>query len=588
MKRPIMLFIIFLVLGAKYLNSQPIRIEVDAAKKIRAINPWLYGINTARWDESLFPEHPDEMLLTADRDAIKKIKASGITLLKYPGGNDADSYIWNSPDNNVSEMQTDEYIALCREVGAAPFITINFNQTPELAAEWVRYCNREKGYDVKLWEIGDERWGTWAKGYVPPEEYAKKYILFVQAMRAVDPDIKVATNVPLGYHREQWTERVLRSAVDYVDMLTFTYFPQQWGKENDDSLMASVGVFEKLVLQLREDVERVVGKKKADEMLYVNVGYNSVNHSPGHQTLQMINALFTADMLGVMARTGIDIGCFWALHNFYPPRGGDFGFMSSEGKNTPRYSYYVLPLFSKYLKGELVESLGGGALVSTYAARDGKALSIAFLNKDRRAIQYAQLQVKNFTPLQKGMAYILDATREMKPFNLPPLSGTMTLKLPPYSLIMVNMIDSDSTLQPENLTLNASAAASSFSTIGPHFTPPSAIDGKMHTRWNSAAWTKSNGEESQWFQLRWKTTQTIRRIRIHWGESPAQEYEILLSSDGAHWKTVKKVAGGRGGTEEYSFDAQRARQLKIIGKKGTKGISAYSIREIEVFKEPMR
>ena len=63
--------------------------------------------------------------------------------------------------------------ALCRAVGAEPFITINFNASPQLAADWVRYCNRERGYNVKYWEVGDEQWETWAKGHARPEVYAK-------------------------------------------------------------------------------------------------------------------------------------------------------------------------------------------------------------------------------------------------------------------------------------------------------------------------------------------------------------------------------------------------------------------------------
>ena len=104
------------------------------------------------------------MLTTADRDAIAKIKASGVTVLKYPGGNDADKYIWNSISNNASEMDTDEYLALCR---ASRRSTIHHDQfqraSAELAAEWVRYCNVTKGYKVKLWEVGDERWGESVK-----------------------------------------------------------------------------------------------------------------------------------------------------------------------------------------------------------------------------------------------------------------------------------------------------------------------------------------------------------------------------------------------------------------------------------------
>ena len=121
---------------------------------------------------------------------------------------------------------------------------------------------------------------------------------FVRAMKAVDPSIKVATNVPLGPHPEQWTTRVLKAAGKHVDLITFTFYPQQWGKEDDDSLLASVDVYRRQFLDLRRTVVQALGVQRGRSIWLVNVGYNSVNHSPGPQTLQMVNALWTAEMLG--------------------------------------------------------------------------------------------------------------------------------------------------------------------------------------------------------------------------------------------------------------------------------------------------
>ena len=560
------------------------KVEIDGGKIVLPITPWLYGINTARWDESLFPGSTDEMLRTADRDAIEKIKASGITLLKYPGGNDADQYVWNSSANNASEMNTDEYIALCRAVGAEPFITVNFNESPDLAAEWVRYCNVVKGYGVKLWEVGDEQWGTWARGHAPPEEYAKKYISFVKAMRAVDPSIKVATNVPLGPHPENWAERVLKAAGGYVDMLTYTFFPQPSGKENDDTLLTTVGKFRALVTKLRNDVEQAVGPQKAASILFINVGYNSVSHSPGPQTLQMINAIWTADMLGSMAELGTDIACFWALHNFYPPRGGDFGYISSEGSNTPRCSYYVFPLFSQHLKGNLIATTSSDASVSAYASRSGKTLSLILINKDKRRQRSLEIDLKNFAPRSKAKTWILDEKRKYEQMSdIFHVSERFPVKIPPYSITAIEIIERDSVIPPVNIARQAKVTASSYSTIGPHFKAASAIDGKLHTRWNSAAWTKSNGQESQWFQLAWPNLQKIGFVKICWGETYGSDYKLLSSADGKKWETLRESTHGRGGFEEIPVGQIKARYLRINGSRGTKGISAYSIREIEVY-----
>ena len=585
-RRLFALLICFLLSDWTLAQAQTAHVHVDAGSPLAHVNPWLYGINTARWDESLFPGPTSDMLVSADRDAIAKIAASGITLLKYPGGNDADAYVWNSGANNASEMNTDEYIALCRAVGAEPFITVNFNESPELAAAWVRYCNVEKGYNVKLWEVGDEQWGTWARGHVPPEQYAKKYISFVKAMRAVDPSIKVATNVPLGQHPENWAERVTKAATDYIDMITFTFFPQPSGKENDDTLMTSVGKYRRLYSQLRADIERAAGPAKAASILYINVGYNSVSHSPGPQTIQTINALRTADMLGSMAELKTDIACFWALHNFYPPRGGDYGYLSSEGPNTPRYSYYVFPLLAGHLKGDMIQTTSDVPGISTYASKSGKELSIVFINSNRRSPTNVDVELSGFTPQPLAKVRILDEKRlNSEAPDIKALSGKMSLKLAPYSITAVKLLAQDSTVPPANLAWLATPSASSYSTIGPHFGPASAIDGKLYSRWNSAAWTKSNGQEQQWFQLSWKSPQTIKHVKISWGETYAVEYKLQSSADGKKWTTIREVTTGTGGVDECDVTPVKTRYLRVDGKKGTKGISAYSIREIAVFGE---
>ncbi len=577
--------------------AQDVKVTIDAAKVIHTVNPWLYGINTARWDESLFPGPASEMLLTCDHDAIQKIKASGVTLLKYPGGNDADHYIWNSPSNNSGDMNTDEYIALCRETGAEPFITINFNEPPSLAAEWVRYCNKVRGYNVKLWEVGDEQWGTWAKGHSTPEAYAEKFVSFVKAMKDIDSTIKVAINVALtgnspslGSQSEGWTPRVLRAADGFYDLLTFTYFPLSWGKENDDTLFVSTNWYRKLFLALRETVEHTLGKEKSDKLLFINVGYNSVNHSPGPQTVSLANALWTADMLGTMADVRTDVACFWALHNEYPPRGGDFGYLSSDGKNTPRYDYYVFPMFAKHFGSEVVSTASSDADVSAYAARDGKRISVALINKDSRKPHRVQIVLNNFIPAENAQAWILDKQRKNE--RLPDISlksGHLTVDAPPYSFLMVSVIARDSVLPPQNIALTATASASSFSPEnalwGPgNFEPAKAIDGIMDTRWRSGILMKPDENRDEWLQLMWKHSQRIAQVKIFWGGNYATDYRIEISTDGKKWKVIHTVSDGKGGEEPFEFQtAANARYLRVNGLSGGKELSSYAIREIEVY-----
>lgn len=128
---------------------------------------------------------------------------------------------------------TDEFIEFCRELNVEPLICVNDGSgTPEEAAEWVEYCNggvdtpmgrlraangQVEPYGVKYWEIGNEVWGPWQVGHCNAEQFADRYVRFAQAMKAVDPEIKL---LACGDTRMDWNEQLLERAAEHMDYLT--------------------------------------------------------------------------------------------------------------------------------------------------------------------------------------------------------------------------------------------------------------------------------------------------------------------------------------------------------------------------------
>jgi chondroitin AC lyase len=160
------------------------------------------------------------------------------------------------------------------------------------------------------------------------------------------------------------------------------------------------------------------------------------------------------------------------------------------------------------------------------------------------------------------------------------------VEVSPYSLTAIEFVASDSVFASANIARKAVPTASTYSTIGPNYGPQSAIDGKMYTRWNCAAWTQSEGKESQSYQLAWNKPQTIASVKIHWGETRAINYFLDYSINGKEWKTIKEIANGSGSVDEFSFQPVKAKYLRMSGTRGSGGrwtISVYSIREFEVF-----
>jgi alpha-N-arabinofuranosidase len=97
----------------------------------------------------------------------------------------------------------EEFVQLCRWVGAEPLVCVRFSgRTPQQAAEQVQYFNgpsdtpmgrlrarngHPEPYGVKYWQVGNE---------LGDEAYQKGLASFCQAMKAVDPGIKLMAAFP--------------------------------------------------------------------------------------------------------------------------------------------------------------------------------------------------------------------------------------------------------------------------------------------------------------------------------------------------------------------------------------------------------
>lgn len=192
------------------------------------------------------------------KDVVADLKAIAPRLLRWPGGNFAGEYRWKdgllpvderaplgaateietqpySDGYDYHEINTDDFIALCREVGAEPMLTINAAWcSSEECAEWVEYCNggadtkygkirAERGhtepYNVKFWSLGNEMGYSHMEGPKGPEGYALIAGKHADAMLKVTPDLKLCSSGPYPY--DEWAQKsaaVLSDRAPYVSL----------------------------------------------------------------------------------------------------------------------------------------------------------------------------------------------------------------------------------------------------------------------------------------------------------------------------------------------------------------------------------
>ena len=206
----------------------------------------------------------DDNYLKPERRTADALKDMGMKYIRYPGGNKSDFYFFSKPPWEKSEptlartgkgavggrhkvmkdysefavdvLDFDEFIDMCREIGAEPILCVaadeylvdypegcTWSTREELiehAVEWVRYSNIKKGYDVKYWMIGNESWHRQNINSTA-EIYGRDVIDFSIAMKEVDPSILI---IPNG-NAIEFCDTVLDIAGDYIDMFCISNYP---------------------------------------------------------------------------------------------------------------------------------------------------------------------------------------------------------------------------------------------------------------------------------------------------------------------------------------------------------------------------
>ena len=153
-------------------------------------------------------------------DTIALLKQINMGFWRY-GGNYTSNLIWyntiGDPDKRPTDWDAawgaaqpndlgmDEFMTLCKLLNVDAYISVNagFGDSHS-AAEQVEYMNgststrmgalRAKNghpepYHIKLWNIGNEPWGSWQLGRTDTHYYMLKHNEFAKAMREVDPSI---------------------------------------------------------------------------------------------------------------------------------------------------------------------------------------------------------------------------------------------------------------------------------------------------------------------------------------------------------------------------------------------------------------
>jgi alpha-N-arabinofuranosidase len=241
-------------------------ISIDPARRIGTVDRRIFGGFVEHLGRCIYGGVFDEGSPLADehgfrKDVLEAARKLRMPLLRWPGGNFVSGYHWTDGigprdqrprktelawfSEEPNRFGTDEFMQYCRVLGTEPYICVNMGTgTLDEAQAWVEYCNgtgntywanlrRKNGhpepYRVKYWGLGNEMYGRWQIGALPPEEYVRKAREFAKVMKWTDPSIEL---VSCGEHGlEDWDRIVvdgLAQQIDYHSIHIYTGSPDYY------------------------------------------------------------------------------------------------------------------------------------------------------------------------------------------------------------------------------------------------------------------------------------------------------------------------------------------------------------------------
>lgn len=351
-------------------------ITVDPTRPGAAISPLLYG-NNIRSMRGSGPAILDLQTLEWQPRVLEAIGGLRPTILRFPGGNDAEKYDWQrgigpQPREPEYRFGTDEWMRLCAEVGAVPIITTNWtNGSPADAASWVEYCNgsgqtpfgaqraangNPQPFGVQYWEIGNEATHT-----TQVRDYAQTLGDYAGAMKKVDPTIRIGAAAWqsrgwMNHYRLDsvpWTETLLKMAGEHLDFLilhTYLWIPEK-PEMNDQNIEAAMAYPEHLDRWLAESRAMCAEAGFPDLPLFITE-YNGYYGEKGMSNVlqQHVNAVIQCQTLHSFIDAGVEVANFWGLVTYGWDKFATIRF--ADGKHFAlRPTYHALKLYRDQVHG---------------------------------------------------------------------------------------------------------------------------------------------------------------------------------------------------------------------------------------------
>ncbi len=395
---------------------------VDVGSPMGDISPYVYGANYG-------------LLNVIPFDLYPLAEVSGIRYLRFPGGRVGDT-------TDIQPFQLDQFITLCRFIGAEPSISVRLEGgTPEKAAKMVEYVNITKAYGVKYWSIGNEP--NLFDDYTT-EQHNRDWRAIAEAMLAVDPsimlvgpDISQFTGVDSyeGIARAHtFLREFLRNNGDMIDIVSVHRypFPQNNQRATIETLRQDIYTWDSIITNLRQVVLDETGENLPIAFTEVNSDW-SANIGTEATPDSFFNALWWSAVLTKLINAEVNIVAYFNMQT--SDQLGGHGLFAR---------YHVRPAYYIY---QLYQQLGTTLLDSgtdtprdvliTASQRDDGAVTIIITNVSDHLLTRPLVLANSENHLTNGDYWLFDATHQAEQLAWTDAIQNGVITLPPQSVTLL-------------------------------------------------------------------------------------------------------------------------------------------------------
>ncbi len=358
--------------------------------------------------------------------AVAEIRAP---IIRWPGGCFASPYRWKDgigpqhkrrvtpremwDDLDINSLGTDEFIALCRKVGAEPLLVVNIG-TPQWnddadtydflqdALDWIEYCNgpatskwgkvraangHPEPYNVRYWEIDNETWGMGIDNYIAAVKR------FAPAMRKADPTIELAACGSGGFDLT-WNRRMIEGCGELFEYLSIHHY------EDPDRFADGPYNYERFIRQTGE----IIAKSSNPKMKIYCSEWNA-------QSTDWRTGLYAGGMLNGFERCGdiYEIGGPALFLRHVSATAWDNAFINFDQSSWfAAPNYVVMQLWRDHYAPSRIAITPESQTLNTVATRsqDGKTLYVKTVNAGDAPVAVSLKLADGSTPVAATMQMV--------------------------------------------------------------------------------------------------------------------------------------------------------------------------------------